>query len=65
MVHYSQDRRRFYPLTFIGSIVWIAGFAYLMNWWAAVIGETAGIKEQVSCSVIQRNNWGVGLYVAQ
>ena len=30
------------------SIVWIAAFSFLMNWWASVIGETIGIPEDVS-----------------
>ena len=30
------------------SIVWIAAFSFLMNWWAAKTGEVAGIPDHVS-----------------
>ena len=33
--------------TFIGSILWIAVFSYLMVWWATVAGDTAGIPPAV------------------
>ncbi|EDW63377.2 uncharacterized protein Dvir_GJ14796 [Drosophila virilis] len=39
--------KRFFPVTFIGSIVWIAAFSYLMVWWANVIGDTARIPPEV------------------
>lgn len=37
----------FFVWTFLGSIVWIAFFTYLIVWWAAVIGETFGIPPKV------------------
>lgn len=40
--------KKFYPVTFIGSIVWIAAYSYLMVWWANVAGETAKIPPEVS-----------------
>ncbi|XP_049876608.1 sodium/potassium/calcium exchanger Nckx30C isoform X2 [Pectinophora gossypiella] len=36
-----------FPLTFIGSIVWIAFFSYLMVWWANVAGATAHVPPEV------------------
>ena len=34
-------------VTFIGSILWIAVFSYLMVWWATVTGDTVGIPPEV------------------
>lgn len=42
-----QKARKFFPITFIGSILWIAGFSYLMVWWATVSGNTFGIPPEV------------------
>ncbi|XP_055684990.1 sodium/potassium/calcium exchanger Nckx30C isoform X4 [Lutzomyia longipalpis] len=39
--------KRFFPVTFIGSIVWIAAYSYLMVWWANVAGDTARIPPEV------------------
>ncbi|XP_075681982.1 sodium/potassium/calcium exchanger 2 isoform X2 [Rhinoderma darwinii] len=39
--------RKFFPVTFFGSITWIAIFSYLMVWWAHQVGETIGITEEV------------------
>ncbi|KAK7909718.1 hypothetical protein WMY93_014402 [Mugilogobius chulae] len=39
--------KKFFPLTFLGSICWIAGFSYLMVWWAHQVGETIGITEEI------------------
>ncbi|CAH2042058.1 unnamed protein product, partial [Iphiclides podalirius] len=39
--------KNFFPITFIGSIVWIAFFSYLMVWWANVAGATAQIPPEV------------------
>ncbi|XP_058820028.1 sodium/potassium/calcium exchanger Nckx30C isoform X2 [Topomyia yanbarensis] len=39
--------KRFYPVTFIGSIGWIAAYSYLMVWWANVAGDTAKIPPEV------------------
>ena len=47
-----QESRRWYSITFIGSILWIAGFSYLMVWWAKEVGDTIGISEQVSPSAL-------------
>lgn len=46
--------KKFYPVTFIGSILWIAAYSYLMVWWANVAGDTAKIPPEVNC---QCNGW--------
>ncbi|XP_071244283.1 sodium/potassium/calcium exchanger 2-like isoform X1 [Salvelinus alpinus] len=38
---------KFFPITFIGSICWIAAFSYLMVWWAHQVGETFWITEEI------------------
>ena len=39
--------KKFFPITFLGSILWIAAFSYLMVWWATVTGNTVGIPPEV------------------
>lgn len=39
--------KKFFPVTFIGSIVWIAAYSYLMVWWANVAGDTIRIPPEV------------------
>ncbi|KAK7071708.1 Sodium/potassium/calcium exchanger Nckx30C, partial [Halocaridina rubra] len=39
--------KRFFFVTFIGSIVWIAIFSYLMVWWATLVGKTLNIDSEV------------------
>ncbi|XP_055078377.1 sodium/potassium/calcium exchanger 1-like isoform X2 [Periophthalmus magnuspinnatus] len=43
----NQKSRRFFVMTFLGSIMWIAIFSYLMVWWAHQVGETMGISEEI------------------
>ncbi|XP_009278694.1 PREDICTED: sodium/potassium/calcium exchanger 1 [Aptenodytes forsteri] len=43
----NPDSRKFFVITFFGSIVWIAVFSYLMVWWAHQVGETIGISEEI------------------
>ncbi|XP_047239843.1 sodium/potassium/calcium exchanger 1-like [Girardinichthys multiradiatus] len=43
----NQKSRKFFVLTFLGSIMWIAIFSYLMVWWAHQVGETIGISEEI------------------
>ncbi|XP_022105909.1 sodium/potassium/calcium exchanger 2-like [Acanthaster planci] len=42
-----EEKRKYFPVTFVGSILFIAGFSYLMLWWATVFGRTIGIKDSV------------------
>ncbi|XP_045526140.1 sodium/potassium/calcium exchanger Nckx30C isoform X2 [Pieris brassicae] len=39
--------KKLFPITFIGSIVWIAFFSYLMVWWANIAGATAYVPPEV------------------
>lgn len=43
----SSRGRRYYIVTFLGSIVWIAIFSYLMVWWASVMSDTMRIPPEV------------------
>ncbi|XP_053406141.1 sodium/potassium/calcium exchanger 2-like isoform X2 [Mercenaria mercenaria] len=42
-----EEKKKWYPVTFFGSIVWIFIFSYLMVWWANQTGETIGIPNEV------------------
>ncbi|CDQ57725.1 unnamed protein product [Oncorhynchus mykiss] len=44
---FLQTSTKFFPITFIGSICWIAAFSYLMVWWAHQVGETFWITEEI------------------
>lgn len=39
--------KKFFVITFLGSIIWIAAYSYLMVWWANVAGDTVGIPPEV------------------
>ncbi|XP_043101059.1 sodium/potassium/calcium exchanger 2-like isoform X5 [Puntigrus tetrazona] len=43
----KTSSKKFFPITFLGAICWIAGFSYLMVWWAHQVGETIGITEEI------------------
>ncbi|KFO97602.1 Sodium/potassium/calcium exchanger 2 [Calypte anna] len=43
----NPGSKKFFPITFFGSISWIAFFSYLMVWWAHQVGETIGISEEI------------------
>lgn len=40
-------RQNLYVVSFVNSILWIAGFSYLMVWWATLVGEALGISDAV------------------
>ncbi|KAM8879205.1 sodium/potassium/calcium exchanger 2-like isoform 3-T3 [Spinachia spinachia] len=42
-----ETSAKFFPITFLGSISWIAFFSYLMVWWAHQVGETFWITEEI------------------
>ncbi|KAJ8000923.1 hypothetical protein DPEC_G00185420 [Dallia pectoralis] len=42
-----ETSAKFFPITFLGSISWIAIFSYLMVWWAHQVGETFWITEEI------------------
>nr|XP_046251415.1 sodium/potassium/calcium exchanger 1-like [Scatophagus argus]XP_046251425.1 sodium/potassium/calcium exchanger 1-like [Scatophagus argus]XP_046251433.1 sodium/potassium/calcium exchanger 1-like [Scatophagus argus]XP_046251438.1 sodium/potassium/calcium exchanger 1-like [Scatophagus argus] len=39
--------RKYFIMTFLGSILWIGVFSYMMVWWAHQVGETMGISEEI------------------
>ncbi|KAL5004489.1 hypothetical protein ScPMuIL_017945 [Solemya velum] len=41
------EKKRYFVVTFIGSIFWIGFFSYLMLWWANQTGATIGIPDEV------------------
>ncbi|XP_017261095.1 sodium/potassium/calcium exchanger 1 isoform X2 [Kryptolebias marmoratus] len=43
----NQKSKKFFVITFLGSIMWIGIFSYLMVWWAHQVGETIGISEEI------------------
>jgi len=43
----KSSAKKFFPITFFGSILWIAGYSYLMVWWATITGNTIGIPPEV------------------
>ncbi|XP_077597844.1 sodium/potassium/calcium exchanger 2 isoform X7 [Stigmatopora nigra] len=43
----KPSAKKFFPITFLGAICWIAAFSYLMVWWAHQVGETIGITEEI------------------
>lgn len=43
----DPGRKRLYVVSFVNSILWIAGFSYLMVWWATLVGEALGISDAV------------------
>ncbi|XP_022694633.1 sodium/potassium/calcium exchanger Nckx30C-like isoform X5 [Varroa jacobsoni] len=42
-----EEKRKYVAGLFLGSIIWIAVFSYLMVWWATVVGDTFGIPSEV------------------
>lgn len=43
----NKDSRKYYPCTFIGSIMWLGIFSFFMVWWATLVGEVVGLQPQV------------------
>lgn len=41
------EKRRWYTVTFFGSILWIAFFSYMLVWWANQTGETLEIPNEI------------------
>ncbi|BFZ01606.1 hypothetical protein BsWGS_04645 [Bradybaena similaris] len=41
------ERRKFFPWTFVGCILWIAGFSYCLVWWAKQAGDAVEIPDTV------------------
>ncbi|XP_074533777.1 sodium/potassium/calcium exchanger 1-like isoform X2 [Halichoeres trimaculatus] len=47
----EKKSRKFFAVTFLGSVLWITVFSYFMVWWAYQVGETIGISDLVMISV--------------
>ncbi|KAL3288167.1 hypothetical protein HHI36_002618, partial [Cryptolaemus montrouzieri] len=43
----SPEGKKWFPITFLGSILWIAAYSYLMVWWANMVGHTVEIPPEV------------------
>ena len=43
----DERRKKFFPIAFVMSILWIAAFSYLMVWWATMVGDALGISDAV------------------
>lgn len=43
----NEKKKKFFYITFIGSILWIAVYSYLMVWWATVTGKCFKIPDVV------------------
>jgi len=43
----NPKKTKYYPITFIGSIIWIAIYSYLMVWWTTIVGDAVGIPSVV------------------
>lgn len=53
----KEEFRKWFIVTFIGSIIWIAIFSYLMVWMANTIGETFVIPTEVRRKLdLKKNN---------
>ncbi|XP_023236243.1 sodium/potassium/calcium exchanger Nckx30C-like isoform X2 [Centruroides sculpturatus] len=42
-----EDKKKWFAFSFLGSILWIAAFSYLMVWWASLVGEVVDIPNEV------------------
>jgi len=43
----DPKRKKFFPVSFLISIIWIAIYSYFMVWWATLAGQTMGISDAV------------------
>ncbi|XP_075677794.1 solute carrier family 24 member Nckx30C isoform X3 [Dermatophagoides pteronyssinus] len=41
------DKRKWFAITFIGSILWIGLYSYFMVWWATQVGDTFRIPSEI------------------
>jgi Ca2+/Na+ antiporter len=41
------SQRKYFPFTFLMSIVWIGIYSYFMVWWATLLGKAATIPDEV------------------
>jgi len=43
----DEKHKEKYPFTFLGAIMWLGVFSFMMVWWATVIGDALGIPSAV------------------
>ncbi|XP_048732813.1 sodium/potassium/calcium exchanger 2-like [Ostrea edulis] len=43
----KQEKKKWFWCSFFGSILWIAIFSYLMNWWTNTLGNTIGLTDEI------------------
>jgi len=43
----GERGKKFFYITFLGSILWIAAFSYLMVWWSTITGNAFSIPPEV------------------
>merc|ERR1712072_530589 len=43
----NEKFKKWFPFSFVASIIWIGIYSYFMVWWAEVIGVTFGIPDTV------------------
>jgi len=43
----NPEKKKWFPVTFFGSILWIACYSYFMVWWATIFGRVVGISDAV------------------
>ena len=43
----KQENEAWWPWTFIGSLVWLGGLAYLMVWWCVVVGFAWNVPQEI------------------
>eukprot|EP01006_Ploeotia_vitrea_P034966 TRINITY_DN65827_c5_g1_i1.p1 TRINITY_DN65827_c5_g1~~TRINITY_DN65827_c5_g1_i1.p1 ORF type:complete len:720 (+),score=418.55 TRINITY_DN65827_c5_g1_i1:228-2387(+) len=43
----KPEKKKYFVVTFLGSILWIGVFSYFMVWWATVVGNVANIPPEV------------------
>ncbi|XP_017492001.1 PREDICTED: sodium/potassium/calcium exchanger 2-like [Rhagoletis zephyria] len=41
------EKKKWFAFSFLGSILWIAIYSYLMVWWATLVGDTFGMPAEV------------------
>ncbi|XP_029991961.1 sodium/potassium/calcium exchanger 2-like [Sphaeramia orbicularis] len=48
----KQKSRKFFMITFLGSILWIAVYSYFIIWWSHQVGETFSIPDGLMTIVV-------------
>lgn len=43
----KERKKHLWPFTFIGSMIWLMFYSYLMVWWAQRIGQAWGVPDEV------------------